>query len=214
MDEGIAAGRGARKKIKHRVLAGLVAEGVNVQMVFSITEGAAAVLATRGMKPQLDAEVSSLVKLAKAALAEPGGENSPWRSYQWFDDIVDGQGTVCWRDPDRDRGSSDLEGRGVEFCTAVMVRPMNEPHVGWTGSGSGQPASIIQEAINEKAALLPEYRKTGYEEQWLLVVGSDGTGGSLDVSDAEGEFTSPFERTFFLESFENVCVELRARHPR
>jgi hypothetical protein len=60
---------------------------------------------------------------------------------------------VCWRDPDRDNGSHDLDGRGIEFCTAVMVRPHAEPLATCTGTSTGQPASIIQEPIDEKAEL-------------------------------------------------------------
>lgn len=47
--------------------------------------------------------------------------------------------------------------------------------------------------------------------QWLLVVGSTTAGGTLDISDADGEFTSPFDRTLFVECFEDKCVELRIR---
>ena len=212
MDEGIAAGKGAIKKINKRVLGGLRADAVNALVVYSMTEGAAAVLATNGMKKQLAAEVAALVKLAKKALTESANRGA-WRKYQYFDDIVNDEGEVCWRDPDRDRGAHDLEGSGIEFSSSVMIMPSNEPHAGSTGLGTGQPRSILQDAINEKAGLLDEYRKTGYDEQWLLVVGSDGTGGSLDISDAtDDEFVSPFNRTFFLESFEEICVELRTSH--
>ena len=58
---------------------------------------------------------------------------------------------------------------------------------------------------------VPEER--GYDEQWLLVVGSAGDGGTLDISDAEGEFTSLFDRTFFLETFQDECVELMTLRP-
>jgi hypothetical protein len=53
--------------------------------------------------------------------------------------------------------------------------------------------------------------KRGYDEQWLLIVHSASDSGTLDISDAEGEFSSPFDRTFFLETFEDKCVELTAR---
>ena len=78
-----------------------------------------------------------------------------------------------------------------------MVRQYEEPLATASGTSLGQPASIIQESIDEKASLLTEYRTSGYEEQWLLVVGSATEGGTLDIRDAKGEFTSPFDRTFF-----------------
>ena len=209
MDQGIAAGRGARIKMKKRVATGLVAEGVNAHINFSISDGAAGVLAAHSMKSSLSAEIAGLVKLAKAALEDAPSPGSVWRRYVEFDDIVDDTGFVCWRDPDRDGGSHDLEGRGIKFCTAVMVRPYEEPLATSTGTSFGQPASIIQEAIDEKSELLAEYRKSGYQEQWLHIVGSAGEGGTLDISDAEGEFKSPFGRTFFLETFEDICIELK-----
>lgn len=211
VDEGIAAGRGAKKKMKARVTAGLNAAGANAHINFSISDGAVGVLAAHSMKVQLATEIDALVKLTINALAAKPKGDSPWRRYQWFEDIVDDTGFVCWRDPDRDRGADDLEGSGVEFCTAVMVRPYKEPLTTASGTSFGQPASIIQAALDEKASLLPEYRKSGYDVQWLLVVGSTTDGGTLDISDAEGEFTSPFDRTFFVERFEGKCVELRIR---
>jgi hypothetical protein len=213
MDQGIAAGRGAKIKMKKRVTAALGADGVSAQINFSISDGAAGVLAAHSMKAKLTAEIGGLVKLAKDALSDPPSPGSVWRRYQWFDDIVDDTGFVCWRDPDHDRGSHDLDGRGIEFCTAVMVRPHDKPLATCSGTSSGQPRSIIREAIGEKSGLLAEYRKSGYDEQWLLVVGSAGDGGTLDISDAEGEFTSAFDRTFFLETFADECVELITRRP-
>jgi len=229
IDKGIAAGNGAIEKINKRVQAGLVAAGVNASVVVSITDGAAAVLATKVMKPQLAAEIDALIRLAKEALGvapSPNSRierrraarglpapNSPWRRYERFSPDLMLDDTVCWRDPRRADGSYDLDGRGIEFATAVMVRPDDAPNVGRSGSSWGQPPSIIQEAIDAKASLLPKYKKAGYDEQWLLVIGSDDTGGTLDITDAEGEFVSPFDRTFFLESFAKECIELRTRTP-
>ncbi len=165
VDEGVAAGRGTKKKMKVRVTAGLVAAGANAHINFSISDGAAGVIAAHSMKAQLASEIDALVRLAvKALAASPNGE-SPWRRYQWFEDIIDDTGFVCWRDPERDRGAVDLEGSGVEFCTAVMVRPHTEPLTTVSGTSFGQPASIIQDAIDEKATLLPDYRESGYDVQ-------------------------------------------------
>lgn len=214
-DEGIAAGRGAKIKMKKRAVAGLIDENVKAHINFSISDGAAGVLATRLMKSNLAAEIAGLVNLAKAALVDTPIQGSVWRRYRRFDDdIVDDTGFVCWHDPDRDRGSHDLDGRGVEFCTAVMVRQHHKPLATCTGTSFGQSPSIIQEAIDNKAKKLAAYLKSDYDEQWLLVVGSTGEGGTLDISDAEGEFTSPFHRTFFLETFGDACVELKTVNVR
>ncbi len=61
------------------------------------------------MRVQLASEIDALVKLAINALAAKPNDESPWHRYQWFEDIVDDTGFVCWRDPDRDRGADDLE---------------------------------------------------------------------------------------------------------
>ena len=208
-DQEIAAGRGAKIKMKKRVVAGLIAQRVNAHVNFSISDGAAGVLAAHSMKLKLAAEIAALVKIAKDALVDAPSPGSVWRRYRRFDDIVDATGFVCWRDPDRDRGSHDLDGRCIEFCTAVMVRPHDVPLATCTGTSLGQSSSIIQRAIDDKATELAEYQKSGYEEQWLLVVGSTGEGGTLDISDAEGEFVSPFHRTFFLDTFGDECVALK-----
>lgn len=214
-DQGVAAGRGAKIKMKKKLVAKLIAEGVNAHINFSISDGAAGVLAAHLMKSELAAEIAGLAKIAQGALVDAPSPDSVWRRYRRFDhDIVDDTGFVCWRDPDRERGPHDLDGRGIEFCTAVMVRQHVEPLATCTGTSFGQSPSIIQGAIDDKAELLAEYLNSGYDEQWLLVVGSTGEGGTLDISDAEGEFSSPFHRTFFLETFGDKCVELKTVNSR
>lgn len=210
VDEEVASGRGAKQKMKNGIVDGLRKVSVNAHINFSISDGAASAIAGTSMKPQLRAEIAALVELAKNALNVPA-TSEPWRRYEWFEDILDDMGNVCWRDPGRDHGSYDLQGLGIEFCSAVMVRPHADPLATASGMSRGQPSSIIQEAIDEKAKLLPEYRKGGCEEQWLLVVGSATEGGTLDISDGEGEFTSSFDRTFFLECFADKCIELKTR---
>jgi hypothetical protein len=229
IDRRIAAGNGAIEKINERVLAGMVSAGTNASVVVSMDDGAAALLATKEMKPQLAVEIEAIVRLAKAALDDAPSRKSrierrraarglevpisPWRHYERFKPDIMLDDIVCWRDARRDDGSYDLEGRAIEFATAVMVRPDDEPNVGRSGSSWGQPPTIIQEAIDKKAAKLEDYRAAGYDAQWLLVVGSAATGGTLDISAADGEFASPYDRTFFFETFADECVELRTRPP-
>jgi hypothetical protein len=139
--------------MKKRVVAGLVAEGVNAQINFSISDGAAGVLAAHSMKSKLTAEIAGLVKIARDALGDAPSPGSVWRRYQRFDDIVDDTGFVCWRALDRDSGSHDLDGRGVEFCTAVMVRPHDEPLATCTATRFGQP-SLLGDATAVRAAII------------------------------------------------------------
>ena len=212
INQGIARGRGTKIKLKKRVLADLIAEGVNAHVYISLTEGTGAMLAAESMRQQLAAEIKALVRLAKQGLADFEHVRA-WRRYEWFNDIVDDTGYVCWRDPNRDRGMFDLEGTGIEFCNAVMVRPTNEPIVGCGGSGIGQPRHTIQEAIDAKLGSIDAYRQRKCDEIWLLVIGSAGTGGALDISDADGEFVSAYDRTFFLETFDRECVELSTVAP-
>lgn len=78
-----------------------------------------------------------------------------------------------------------------------------------SGQGEGQRSDIVQEAINSKAGDLPVYRQCGADEIWLLIVGSAGTGGALFIEDVEDYmFTSPYDRTVFLELFEGRCMVL------
>lgn len=223
VDEGIARGHGTKQKLRRKGLATLAAAGTNAQVVVSIPEGVAAYLAMAEMKPALAAEIDAIAALAKMAidmeasrnrldgqLGRLGVESPPvWRHFMHFDPDMVVDGDVCWRDSRRDDGSYDIEGTGVEFCSMVMVRPSDTPHMGCNGTGTGQSRRIIQDAIDAKAKKLASYRsKSGLDAQWLLVVGSSTTGGTLDISDAEGDFTSPFDRTFFLETFEDLCTEL------
>lgn len=68
---------------------------------------------------------------------------------------------------------------------------------------------LVQSLIDEKSALLPGYARD-VAEHWLLVVGSERTGGSFYVEQVEERpFRSAFARTFFLELFEGKCVELK-----
>lgn len=209
IDGTIAPASGVADRLRNRVQQGLVEAGIPAHINFTISEGAAAVL--NSMRRELAAEVAALVKLAGDALAEPLADGESWKRYEILDDIVNHEGEVVWRDPARARGVRDLARTGVEFCSAVMVRPDHAPFAGCNRTAHGQRANIIQDAIDDKAELLDVYRQSGDDEQWLLVVGSARTGGALDIHEADGEFISPFDRTIFLERFEGACVELRTR---
>lgn len=78
-----------------------------------------------------------------------------------------------------------------------------------SGQGNGQSSDIVQGAIDGKVDRLADYRRCGADELWLLVVGSAGDGGALFVDDVEDVvFTSPYDKTIFLELFEQRCIVL------
>jgi hypothetical protein len=72
----------------------------------------------------------------------------------------------------------------------------------------GSKRRLIEDAIRNKEQKLPDYRACGAAEIWLLVVGSAGNGGAIDIHDARGAFSSTFDKLIFLELFEERCVVL------
>ena len=209
VNEEVARGRGVTGRMAMRVTQGLADAGINAHVNFTLPEGAAAAL--HSMRRELTAEIAALVNLARDALAQPF--EGHWQRYQLLDDIINDEGEVVWRDPARARGVQDLRGTGVEFCSSVMVGASDTPFAGCNTTSFGERANVIQDAIDDKSAKLADYRKSGDNEYWLLVVGSTGPGSSLDVYEARGEFESPFDRTIFLERFERKCIRLRTRPP-
>jgi hypothetical protein len=179
----------------------------------------------------LIAEAEAIAKLVREDLAARTNGNAERHRYEDLDDEdleddpdslhiyeplradLDCGGGVVYRDPRRRRGIRDLRGRGTNYVTAVSVRPLDKIWIGWGAPGSMQRAPLIQKAIDAKAGDLNGYRLTGYEH-WLLVVGSAGPGGSLDMYEAEGEFVSPFDQTVFLELFDGECAYLNTRPPQ
>lgn len=198
-DEFIAAGLGARKRLKGEILKGLVDGEIGAEVYFRLPEGAGAVLEKAG-SGALRQEAAAITAAARELV---NGEPSPsgWRL------------EVEWSEPsEREPGIGDLAGRGISYATGLWIRAADKPRVGWSASGSGQSAHLIQDAINRKAGLLETYKQHAGGEHWLLVVGSTGTGGALDISDGEDhEFESPFDKTVFLEWFEQKCMYLSTR---
>ena len=108
-----------------------------------------------------------------------------------------------------------LESRGIEWISRVSItRSEEEQPIVWIGGpGNMKDHTLVQNAIDDKAELLSTYR-TDVDEHWLLVVGSERTGGSLFVEQvAHVAFASPFARTLFLELFERKCVVLTMTQP-
>ncbi|HEU4734683.1 MAG TPA: hypothetical protein VFT22_42625 [Kofleriaceae bacterium] len=106
----------------------------------------------------------------------------------------------------------DLQHTGIERVDAISVYPNDDVQVTLFPQGDVQGTDIVQNAINSKIDRLSRYRQCKAKEVWLLVIGSAGTGGAMlvDVVD-ENEFVSPYDKTIFLELFEERCVVLNTR---
>jgi hypothetical protein len=84
----------------------------------------------------------------------------------------------------------------------------------WTVAGAGWVAPLtsqhIDERIQAKAALLPNYRKV-VAENWLVIV-SEGRSPSqfFDQTSIKSldAFESPFERTYFYDHFNGTVIQL------
>lgn len=82
--------------------------------------------------------------------------------------------------------------------------------VTWASAGWGGQGHLVQDLIDKKTPKLVEYRTLAAADQfWLLLVAGAGAGASVDSSDVEGRrFTSPFDRTVFLDLYEGRCFDV------
>lgn len=190
LDEQVASGRGTRSRIKRQVCDALKAAGINAWVNVRLHENIAGHL--NGKPDLLRREIAAIVSLARDVM----GRQHEDRSYHY------------------ERDADELEGTGIEYADAVAIHSHEEPMVTWSLLGDGQRSDIVQNAIDDKAQQLATYRQCGADEIWLLVIGSAGTGGALFVDDVDYlMFTSPFDRTVFLELFEGKCVVLNTAPP-
>ena len=205
LNEQIASGRGTRMRIKRQVLDSLKAAGVRAWVNVRLNEHTAGYL--NGAPDVLRREITAIVELARKTMGASPEER--WYHYEWIDhDFEELKGNARANDVD------DLDGTGIEHADVVSIHPRDEPMVTWSIFGGGQPPSIVQSAIDEKVEKLAAYRQCGGNEIWLLVIGSAGTGGSLFVDDVDDRvFTSPYDKTIFLELFEGKCVVLKTTSP-
>ena len=207
LDERIAAGRGTRFRIKKLVQAELASAAINAWVHVRLNEHTAGYLNTR--PDLLRREITAIVELARRTM-----ENKPeprWHNFEWIDHEYE---ELVGRPRYRQRDTGDLQGTGIEHADAVDVHPWNEPIVTWSAFGGGQRPSIVQDAIDDKATDLSTYRQCGADEIWLLVIGSSGTGGALLVEEVEDRtFTSPYDRTVFLELYQGRCILLKMSPP-
>ena len=185
-DEYIAAGRGARARINRALHDRLAKAGINAGVNVGLDDDTAAAL--NGDRNALDREVKAIFELVHRTMSD----ETESRRYD-FERI-------------------DLQGTGVERADAVRIYRRDEPLVTWSGLGDGQSSNVVQDAINGKAGDLPVYRQCGANEIWLLVIGSAGTGGALFIDDVDDVvFTSPYDKTIFLELFEERCTVLNTK---
>jgi hypothetical protein len=208
LDPFRATGRGARNRMKQRVREGLASKGVVVWVNISASEGVFGVL---NREPKtLIRDADAIVALAAGCGHELKGE---WICWEWLDEEED-EDPPEWQEPrEMDSNTRDLGPTGVTHVERVMVHRSDELHVTWSSSHIGaNGASLVQTAIDKKIAKLGDYKLADADEHWLLVVGSTGTGGSIEIDEVAGrEFVSPFARTIFLERFGSHCLELRTR---
>ncbi len=199
LDEQLARGRGTRTRIKRQLRDALTKRGINAWVNVSLTEGMAGYL--NGEPELLRRELDAIAALAGDVAGKLG---ETWLYYKRTSAEFDELG----------EDEASLEGTGVGYVRSVAFLAHEEPLVSWSTSGAGQPPSIVQDAIDDKAEKLVTYQQCGADEVWLLVVGSSGTGGALFVDDVEGRtFTSPYDRTLFLELYEGKCVALDTTPP-
>ncbi|HTR53696.1 MAG TPA: hypothetical protein VMJ10_23540 [Kofleriaceae bacterium] len=188
----VASGAGTRMRLKAKIRTALRERGVPAIVGISFPTSLAGAMNAR---PDLvDSNAENIVKLACDLI--------PARRGEWVH-----IGTRFSDDP------GSLESRGINWIERVSIaRAEGDDAIVWIGGpGNIEQPDLVQEAIDDKAELLPTYARDVHAH-WLLVVGSERTGGSLFVDQVEGRtFTSPFARTLFLELFQKKCVELVTR---
>jgi hypothetical protein len=201
LNEHLARGRGTRSRIKRQVHEALRSAGITAWVNVRMNENTAGYLS--GEPDLLRREIAAIVELVRNVMR--GAPAQRWHYYEWIDHEHD-ELTGYVRDDD----VADLEGTGIQHADVVAIYPNDELWVTWSVFGGGQRPSIVQDAIDDKAEYLSDYRQCGADEIWLLVIGSAGTGGALFVDDVDERiFTSPYNQTVFLELFEGRCVVLK-----
>jgi hypothetical protein len=89
----------------------------------------------------------------------------------------------------------------------------------WTDRGAGMvledARQLLQDAINEKASMLPRYL-TQCDRCWLLLAADafrPSTYIEPDQNSLSHVYESPFERTYFLNCFHGAPMLLHTRGP-
>jgi hypothetical protein len=109
----------------------------------------------------------------------------------------------------RQVSQSELIRNGIDQFQFLMTEPAPTPSVWLAVRALPQGAALVQRAIAKKTAKLTSYKEKEADEYWLLVVGGETISGFVTWGDVQGHvFTSPFDRTLFLDHKDNVCIEL------
>lgn len=174
-DNNLAPAGAVQQRIQRAILARLAAAGVDVR--FRLPPATAAFL--NSQPDATEAVIAAIVDIARDYIATNPGDD--WQKWEPLDDDIDYGNGMVERDLRRDQGVHDLRDRGIQHVTFVAVRRRSPSCVIWGHQTNRQSDRIIQDAINHKSNKLEVYRQAGDHAQWLLVVGSTGPGGELDI---------------------------------
>lgn len=223
-DGAVAAGRAAVKRLKRALEGAPNLANLGAMVSVSISERNGAAL-TQGMVNANVVALSALLPTVVAALDEPppfdesdvpttpGALREAVKAQavraaeMVFDRRVDEDEDEPWL---RTLSSTELEAVGVVHVDAVRVIRAEGFLVTWSSAGYGGQGHLVQDLIDKKTPKLAEYRTLATADQfWLLLVAGAGAGASIDSSDVEGRtFTSPFDRTVFLDLYEGRCFDV------
>jgi hypothetical protein len=210
VNQDLARGHGVPQSLKRRVLELLSAAQLPASVTMSLSEGAAALIGQLGRTERpaaVEREAVAVLELVRGAVAMLATTEGLPQRFEWLDDSDESTDFPVELRRKPDPNVLELAGRGIEYLTYVVVRTAREPKVYMNGGAGAQPASIVEAAIEKKRSKIVGYRRAAIaDEYWLLVVGSSWPGGALDMGRVNGgRYSSPFDKTIFLELHDDEC---------
>ena len=211
-DRGLASGLSHIDRLRDELTTALQEAEINVMVMIRVPPGLGSQLDSRDARRGEVARVAMMVREAKGAV-----DAGQFVHFEHLDErLDDNEDLFRSRRRGKARELRDLSDRGMLAVTLVGVYPNAMPSV-WLSTPFvwSSRRHLIQAAIDAKARKLAGYRET-HAEVWLLVVGSApkiGAAGSIDKHDGEGSFSSPYDRTIFLERYEGAARFLKATPP-
>jgi hypothetical protein len=203
MDQALREGyAGTLRRVVYQVTDGMKARGLAGNVGLGVSAAFVATLAELSGKAQ-QALSARIVELAAQAVSTPPPPGKHGWIFQDASPDVQPIGNAL-------HYSGELSSRDIEGFKWIVVNPWHEPIV-LTGTYGETPApALIQAAIDKKAARRPRYDVSNADAFWLLVVGSIGSPVAIPMNVAEQHsFTSPFDRTSFLDCWEQKCTWLK-----